>query len=83
MSFAFGTLTLQDLDSIHNAVSNLNKNQQNIMHLVEQNLSLLNASRIQIAENRQAIIDLVATLHQLDAKLDIAVKMLNEDIIAV
>lgn len=83
LSFAFGTLTLQDLDSIHNAVSNLNKNQQNIMHLVEQNLSLLNVSRIQIAENRQAIIDLVATLHQLDEKLDLAVKMLNKDISAV
>ena len=59
LSFAFGTLTSQDLSSIHSAMSSLNENQQNILHLVDQSLSVLNVSRIQIAENRQSILDLI------------------------
>ena len=83
LSFAFGTLDQTDLDSIRSAISTLSNNQQNVMHLVEQNLSILNISRIQIAENRQAIMDLVKNLHQLDSKINKAVEMLNKEIFGV
>ena len=53
------------------------------MHLVEQNLSILNISRIQIAENRQAMVDLVKNLHQLDSKINKAVEMFNKGIFGV
>ena len=80
LSFTFGTLTSQDLSSIHSAISSLNANQQNILHLVEQNLSVLNVSRVQIAENRQAVLELIKSLHKLDIKLNKAVEMLNKEI---
>ena len=83
LSFAFGTLDQTDLDSIRSAISTLSNKQQNVMHLVEQNLSILNISRIQIAENRQAIMDLVKNLHQLDSKINKAVEMLNKEIFGI
>ena len=83
LSFAFGTLTSQDISSIHSAIPSLNENQQNILHLVEQRLSVLNVSRIQIAENQQAILDLTKSLHKLDIKLNRAVEMINKEIFGV
>ena len=83
LSFAFDTLTSRDLNSIQSAISSLNANQQNILHIVEPSLSVLNVSRIEIAENRQAILDLIKSLHKLDTKLNRAVEMLNKEIFGV
>ena len=83
LSFAFGTLTSRGSNSIYSAISSLNANQQYILHIVEQSLSVLNVSCIQIAENRQAILDLIKSLHKLDTKLNRAVEMLNKEIFGV
>ena len=50
------------------------------MHVVEESISVLNMSRIQTAENRQAILELVKSLHGQDHKLEKLVNELRKEI---
>ena len=59
MSLLFGTVSDLDLEMIQRSVHDLVTNQESIIHDLEQSMTLLNLSRIQIAENRQSIMDLV------------------------
>ena len=51
----FGTASDLDLDMIQRSVHDLATNQESIIHNLEQSMTLLNLSRIQIAEIRRAI----------------------------
>ena len=63
LSFLFGTLTESDLSDIRQAINDLSGNQQTVVHLLEQQMTILNVSRVHIAENRQALLDLVECLN--------------------
>lgn len=52
MSLLFGTVSNVDLENIRRSVQDLATNQENIIHKLEQSMTILNLSRIQIAENR-------------------------------
>lgn len=68
-SVLFGTLTEDDLNKINNNVRLLHENQVNIIHDLEQSMTLLNLSRVQISENRRAIIDVVICIRKLHMKM--------------
>ena len=57
MSLLFGTVSDLDLEMIQRSVHDLATNQESIIHNLEQSMTLLNLSRIQIAKNRRAIMD--------------------------
>ena len=80
VSWLFGLVTESHLSNIRKNIANLAVNQQQIMHVVEESISVLNMSRIQIAENRQAILGLVKSLHWLDHKLENLVNELRKEI---
>ena len=69
MSLLFGTVSYLDLEMIQRSVHDLATNQESINHNLEQSMTLLNLSRIQIAENRRAIMDLVECAMNLDDKI--------------
>lgn len=69
MSFLFGTVSDLDLENIQRSIGNLARNQENIIHNLEESMTILNLSRIQIAENRRAIMDLVECVLRLDDKV--------------
>jgi hypothetical protein len=50
-------------------VNILSKNQQREIHVVEQSISVLNLSRVEIKKNRHKIIELTKVLHQIYSKL--------------
>ena len=54
-SFLFGTVSEADTENISHGQADLYSNQQDIVHVLEEQMSILNVSRVQIAENRQAI----------------------------
>ena len=68
LSFLFGTLSEADIDDVRRGMNDLSKNQQTIMHVLEEQMSILNVSRVQIAENRYAIIDLVKAVNLFDQR---------------
>ena len=69
MSLLFGTVSDLDLEMIQRSVHDLAANQESIIHNLEQSMTPLNLSRIQIAENRRAIMDLVECVMNLDDKI--------------
>lgn len=58
-SWLFGLVTESELKTIRRNIENLANNQRQIMHVSQESIFILNMSRIEIAENRQAIIDLI------------------------
>ena len=69
MSFMFGTISQAEIDDVRNGINQLSRNQQSIIHVLDEQISILNVSRTQIAENRNAIIDLVKCVNLFDARL--------------
>lgn len=69
LSWLFGTITEADIGQIKSQVSNLAKNQQTIIHAVEQSLTVINESRAMIRENRQSVIDIIGSLDKLNKKI--------------
>ena len=55
MNFLFGTITESDLSSIKNNIRTLSENQKQISHVLTENLSILNVTRLEVSQNRQAI----------------------------
>ena len=69
MFFMFGTLPESQLEYVRHAINELSKNQVDIFHLLEEQMSVLNVSRAQINENRMAILDLVKCVNLFDIRI--------------
>ena len=80
-SVLFGTLSKSDLKSIKRNVDTLARNQDQISHVLEENMSILNLSRVQISENRNAINNLTNKLHEIDVKLGKIVSDLEKQVL--
>lgn len=70
MSVLFGTLSEEDISSIKSNIRVLAENQNKISHVLTENLSILNVTRIEVSQNRQAIHFLIGDLHEIDVKLE-------------
>ena len=55
MSDVFDVAANAEISSIQRNVYKLSANQDTLMHVVEESLSILNVSRMEIKENRQRI----------------------------
>ena len=66
----FGLVTDADLTNIRKNIKNLAKNQRDIMQVIQESISILNMSQIEIAENRQAVADLLVSVTALDKMLE-------------
>lgn len=67
--FVFGTAKDEDVSALKHSVRKLASTQRSILHVVESNLSILNVSRNDISQNRQAINSIITTLGQVDDKI--------------
>ena len=70
LNFLFGTLTQGDLDLVQKHITTLENNQQNIVHVLEDSITILNTSRTEIAENRHSINDILSTLSAINNKIN-------------
>ena len=68
-SFLFGLVTEDEIESIRKNIASLAQNQEQIIHVVEDSITILNMTRAEVSENRQAIMELVKSIHGLDSKL--------------
>ena len=69
-SFLFGVASQSDLKNIKQNIKILRANQQDIAHVVEKSLTIINTSRVEISENRQAIGALRSTIGEIDKKIE-------------
>ena len=81
LSVLFGTVSESDLDAIQTNVQKLAANQKDIVHVLEQSLSILNVSKLQIKENRLTINKLLISLHAVDDKFQRVTQALEKEIL--
>ena len=69
MSTLFGTVSENELDNINRNIKALASNQEQIIHDLDVSLSVLNLTRMQVAENRRSIMDWIIVVQKLDRKI--------------
>ena len=69
MSTLFGTVSENDLENINRNRNNLANNHKQIIHDLDVSLSILNLTRMQVAQNRHSIMDLIIVVQKLDRKI--------------
>ena len=80
MSFLFGTVLEDDLQSIKSNINKLAANQKKISHVVEENLTLLNDTREHVIQNRQAINNVISSVTHLQTQVQNVTQMIQNDI---
>ena len=70
LHFLFGTLTSNDLKVIASNLEILMNNQDKTIHSVKESLSILNITRIEVRENREAITDINKVVNKLIKNVD-------------
>ena len=65
-NFLFGTATESDLKTICNRLA---KNQEEMAHVIDENISVINVTRVEMLENRQALNKSIGSLSLLDSKI--------------
>ena len=69
MSTIFGTESENGLENIDRNIKALTVNQKQVIHDLDVSLSVLNLTRMQVAENRRSIMDLIFVIQKLDDKI--------------
>ena len=69
MSMLFSTVSENDLENINRNINALANNQEQIIHDLDVSLSVLNLTRMQVAENRRSVMDLIIVVQKLDRKI--------------
>ena len=67
--FLFGTSTEKDLNKVKSALRKLAKEQNDIRHVIRENLSILNVTRNELKTNRHAINGLITSLQHTNAEI--------------
>ena len=81
LSFLFGVVSEDELGQIRNSVNVLERNQQSILHVVKESLTILNVSRIQISENRHAITELIVALQKKNTRINRTSELMEKQIL--
>ena len=55
LGYLFATAIETDLKTIHSSVSRLAKNKEEIAHVVDENISIINITRVEISVNTQVL----------------------------
>ena len=80
LSYLFGTASESDLKTIRTSIDNLANNQKEITHVVDENISIINVTRIELKENRKTINRMVVSLNKLDNKLENITRALENEV---
>ena len=69
LTYLFGTATEADLNTIHSSVSRLAKSQEETAHIVDENVSVINITRVEMSEHRYVLNKMIGSLVTLDVKV--------------
>ena len=83
LGYLFGTATESDLHTIYSSVSRLPKSQEATAHVVDENISVINITRVELSENRQALNKIIGSLANFDVKLDNITLALEKEVFQV
>ena len=71
------------LKQFDNNVDRLAKNQEEMAHIIDENISVINVTRVEMSENRQAINKIIGSLSLLDSKIGNITQALEREVFQV
>ena len=71
------------MNIICSGVSRLAKSQEEIAHVVDENISVINITRVEMSENRHALNKIIGSLANLDVKLGNITQALEKEVFQV
>ena len=80
LSFLFGTVSSSDLNTLKKGIKQLATSQTDILHMVQDNMSILNITRVEINANRHVINDIVKATNKLQDAFSNVTHQLREDL---
>ena len=83
LSLLFGTATEADLKAIHNNIDKLANNQEEMAHVIDENISVINITRFELSQNRQTLNKIIGSLTVLDTKLGNITEALEREVFQV
>ena len=83
LSFLFGTATEADLKVIHNNIDKLVNNQEEMANVIDENISVINITRVEMSQNRQILYKIIGSLAVLDSKLGNITQALEREVFLV
>ena len=83
LSFLFGTATEADLKVIHNNIDKLVNNQEEMGHVIDENISVINITRVEMSQNRQTLNKIIGSLAVVDTKLGNITQALEREVFQV
>ena len=81
LSFLFGTATKSDVRVMRKGLEVLSTNQESLIHVIEDSLSIINITRIELTKNRLAINNLSFIVEELDKKITNITQGLKMDLL--
>ena len=81
LHFLFGTLTSADVKRFAIIINILAQNQKEMSHHVEESLSIVNTSRVQIYKNRQSINKLSISIHNIQERIYNVSQILEKQVV--
>ena len=68
---------------IHNNIDKLAKNQEGMARVIDENISVINITRVEMSQNRQSLNKIIGSLTVLDTKLDNITQALEREVFQV
>ena len=83
LSFPFSTGTETDLKVIYNNIDKLANNQEEMAHVIDENISVINITRVEMSQNRQTLNKIIGSFTVLDTKLGNITQALEREVFQV
>ena len=80
LSFLFGSVSEADLVVIDQNIEKLEQNQKTVIHVMEESISIINASRLQISENKDKINEAIMTIAEINHRVSKVANVLGKEI---
>ena len=65
---------------IHNNIDKLVNNQEEMAHVIDENISVINITRVEMSQNRQTLNKIIGSLTVLDTKLSNITQALEREV---
>ena len=83
LNYLIGAATESDLNTICSSISRLTKSQEEVVHVVDEYISVINITGVEMSENRQALNKIIGSLANLDVKLGNITEALEKEVFQV
>ena len=83
LNYLFGIATESDLNTIHSSIDRLTKRQEDIAHVVDENILVINITKSRNVKNRQALNKIIGSLANFDVKLGNITQALEKEVFQV